>query len=278
MLPNARAGRVVWSLLVVLAAAMPAASQTSPTILPPIITDHQTSPHDGAAAVIADCNALLTFPVCQNSEEQELVTLINQARADSGRALLFYDYRLAVGARCHCADCATTPCFQHDDCDGTYWTERYVAQGYTGTLMEVMGAGYSNPASMFNAWFADSLRRSMILTAGLKHIGAGYVSQAGSPAVRYYTVAFGYANETAVGSPCTCCQNWVGNVDCDPADGVDIGDLTTLIDNLFISFTALCCTEEANCDGDAGNNVDIGDLTSLIDNLFVSFASLPACQ
>ena len=70
----------------------------------------------------------------------------------------------------------------------------------------------------------------------------------------------------------------VGNVDCSVGDGVDIGDLTVLIDNLFISFTPLCCTAEANCDGDPANNVDIGDLTALIDNLFVSFAPLPACH
>jgi len=76
----------------------------------------------------------------------------------------------------------------------------------------------------------------------------------------------------------SCCVAKVGNVDCDPTDNADVGDLTALIDNLFVSFTPLCCATEANCDGDPANNVDIGDLTALIDNLFVSFTPLPACQ
>ncbi len=75
-----------------------------------------------------------------------------------------------------------------------------------------------------------------------------------------------------------CCVAATGNIDCDPGDNVDIGDLTSLIDNLFVTFTPLCCTQEANCDGDPGGNVDIGDLTSLIDNLFVSFTPLAGCQ
>ncbi len=76
--------------------------------------------------------------------------------------------------------------------------------------------------------------------------------------------------------PASCCIGTTGNVDCDPLDGVDIGDLTTLIDNLFITFTPLCCEAEANCDGAGG--VDIGDLTALIDNLFITFTPLAACQ
>ncbi len=83
-----------------------------------------------------------------------------------------------------------------------------------------------------------------------------------------------YSNEVAV--LMTCCVAATGNVDCDAADGVDIGDLTALIDNLFISFTPLCCEAEANCDGSGG--IDIGDLTALIDNLFITFTPLAACQ
>ncbi len=76
----------------------------------------------------------------------------------------------------------------------------------------------------------------------------------------------------------SCCIATVGNVDFDSSDAVDIGDLTALIDNLFLTFTPLACPGEANCDGDAGNNIDIGDLTALIDNLFLNFTPLPSCQ
>jgi hypothetical protein len=74
-----------------------------------------------------------------------------------------------------------------------------------------------------------------------------------------------------------CCQGLGGNVDCDPADVADISDITTLIDNLFITFTPLCCPSEANVDGSSDGNVDISDLTTLIDYLYITFTPPAAC-
>jgi PKD repeat protein len=74
-----------------------------------------------------------------------------------------------------------------------------------------------------------------------------------------------------------CCMNLTGNVDCDPADGTDISDLTALIDNLYISLAPLCCTEEANVDGDPAGGIDISDLTALIDYLYISFTPPAPC-
>ncbi len=84
---------------------------------------------------------------------------------------------------------------------------------------------------------------------------------------------------TAESNGCTgggaCCVNTTGNVDCGADDNVDIGDLTVLIDHMFISFTPLCCMAEANTDDNAG--IDISDLTRLIDHLFISFSPLATC-
>lgn len=73
-----------------------------------------------------------------------------------------------------------------------------------------------------------------------------------------------------------CCIGTVGNVDGSVDQGVDIGDLTVLVDHLFISFMPLLCADEGNVDGSAG--VDIGDLTVLVDHLFISFTPLGNCQ
>ncbi len=84
------------------------------------------------------------------------------------------------------------------------------------------------------------------------------------------------------GSSC-CVGTSVGNMDCVPGI-VDMGDLTVLIDHLFISLDPLCCTAEGDVDlsgqPDPESNpacVDMGDLTVLIDHLFISLAPLPAC-
>ena len=71
----------------------------------------------------------------------------------------------------------------------------------------------------------------------------------------------------------SCCQGTTGNIDNDR--GVDIADLTFLIDHLYINFPAIPCPEEGNIDGLGG--VDIADLTFLIDHLFINFPDL-GCQ
>ncbi|RME31924.1 MAG: hypothetical protein D6800_00345, partial [Candidatus Zixiibacteriota bacterium] len=69
-----------------------------------------------------------------------------------------------------------------------------------------------------------------------------------------------------------------GDLNCDPAHEVDVADLTTLIDHLFISFAPLCTgTQFANINCDPANEIDVADLTTMIDHLFISFSPL-CCQ
>ena len=79
----------------------------------------------------------------------------------------------------------------------------------------------------------------------------------------------------------TCCVGPMrGNVDNDPEDVVSLGDLTVLIDHLFVSFDDLPCWDEANMDAsqpEGETSISLGDLTVLIDHLFVSFNDLPPC-
>jgi len=85
----------------------------------------------------------------------------------------------------------------------------------------------------------------------------------------------------SVGLKC-CVGASKGNVDGSADELVTIGDLTVLIDYLFISFTPLWCWEEADVDGSGGlvpvdMDVTIGDMTVLIDHLYISLSPLPAC-
>jgi hypothetical protein len=74
-----------------------------------------------------------------------------------------------------------------------------------------------------------------------------------------------------------CCVGVTGNIDCDLGSGIDISDLTRLVDFLYISLSPLCCPEEANVDGDPGMGIDISDLTRLIDYLYISLAPTGPC-
>jgi hypothetical protein len=78
---------------------------------------------------------------------------------------------------------------------------------------------------------------------------------------------------TLSGTP--CCVGSSGNIDCDPDGGVDISDLSSLIDGLYISLTEICCDQAADVDKDG--NVDISDLSALIDRLYINFTPLQMC-
>ncbi len=86
---------------------------------------------------------------------------------------------------------------------------------------------------------------------------------------------------TVLSSGACCVGSSVGNMDMVPGT-VDMGDLTVLIDHLFISLRPLVCVEEGDVDlsgqpSPLPEDVDMGDLTVLIDHLFISLDPLPAC-
>lgn len=85
----------------------------------------------------------------------------------------------------------------------------------------------------------------------------------------------GDSNLDGVGDAC-CCIGLTGNVDGDPDEVIDIGDLTKLIAYLFTTFEEPPCLAEANVDG--VDPIDIGDLSTLISYLFISFTPPAECM
>ena len=79
---------------------------------------------------------------------------------------------------------------------------------------------------------------------------------------------------------CCCSCPVRGNLDGDPDCNVSLGDLTVLIDHLFVSLAPLDCPMEGNLDlslPETENSVTLGDLTVLIDILFISLNDPPSC-
>ena len=84
---------------------------------------------------------------------------------------------------------------------------------------------------------------------------------------------------SCIPNPCLgCCVPPIrGNVDYDPGDVIDIGDLVMLVDYMFSGGGAPPCWAEANIDGsccgtdgipDTQDDIDIGDLVMLVDYMF----------
>jgi hypothetical protein len=86
-----------------------------------------------------------------------------------------------------------------------------------------------------------------------------------------------YIDDVLVSAGACCTGPSRGNLDDSPDNLVTMGDLTVLIDHLFISLSPLSCPAAGNVDLSADNLVTMGDLTVMIDNLFISLNPLPAC-
>lgn len=79
-----------------------------------------------------------------------------------------------------------------------------------------------------------------------------------------------------------CCNGRVGDVNGEGGDEPTIGDISTLIDHLFVSGAGLSCFTEADVNQSGGvspndQDISIGDISTLIDYLFASGGTLPNC-
>ena len=74
-----------------------------------------------------------------------------------------------------------------------------------------------------------------------------------------------------------CCVGIRGNVDDDPAQAINVSDLTYLVAALFTGGPQPACPEEGNVNGDVGNAINVSDLTYLISALYLGGPLPPPC-
>lgn len=127
--------------------------------------------------------------------EDSVLSLINQQRALQGLFPVLLDLGLDAAAEAHSLDMASTPCFQHDSCDGTNWANR-VQSYYTvpAAIGEIIAAGYSTPEAVVDAWMNSPGHRANILNGSFKVAGVALAT--GGDYGRYWTVDFGGALTT----------------------------------------------------------------------------------
>jgi outer membrane protein assembly factor BamB len=112
------------------------------------------------------------------------------------------------------------------------------------------------------------------------HIAVGDISGDGVPNMA--CVTFGsdgraYAFKSFYQEEPGCCVGIRGNVDGDPADQINVQDLTYLVAFLFTGGPQPPCPEEANVDGDPGESMTVQDVTYLVAYLFSGGPPPPAC-
>jgi len=135
-------------------------------------------------------------PNCAYSENaayvSELVSLINQARAEVGLPALNVDAQLTQAAQSHSIDMACSNLLSHVGSDASRWWDRIGRTGYFSThgpsVGEILAIG--TPQDAINQWRSDPGHWKFVLAANTE-LGVGYAYSPQSDYGGYFTVDLG---------------------------------------------------------------------------------------
>ena len=154
-----------------------------------------TLPRGGTgAAALTNCT---TTEDGINAAEQQMLTLINDARTAAGMGALKFSPNLNRAAAWKSADSGSNGLgsgFSHTDSLGRLPTARAQDCGYASGAAENIAYGYTSPDAIFGMWMGSSGHKANILMASYKVIGIG---QHGSA----WTTDFGYQDDSGAFSP-----------------------------------------------------------------------------
>jgi uncharacterized protein YkwD len=130
---------------------------------------------------------------CMDSDEQAVVQLINDYRAQNGLPPLVAVQILGAAADYHSYDMATNNYFSHTLFNGTTWSQNMTSFGYPtgGWRGENIAAGYPTPQSVFDGWKGSPAHNATMLDSNAKAFGVGLAYNANSNFGWYWTTDFG---------------------------------------------------------------------------------------
>ncbi|HET7144295.1 MAG TPA: NBR1-Ig-like domain-containing protein [Anaerolineales bacterium] len=120
---------------------------------------------------------------------QEIISLINQARAGVKLPALTINPQLMSAAQTHSADMACNNFLGHTGSDGSWIGDRIRASGYnTYSYAEIIAIG--TPQNAIDQWAADAPHWEFVLNPNGTEFGVGYAYYANSDFGGYITVDF----------------------------------------------------------------------------------------
>jgi uncharacterized protein YkwD len=120
---------------------------------------------------------------------QQLVGMINQARAAAGLQTLVVNAQLRSAAQAHSADMACNNFLGHTGSNGSWIGDRLKAAGYnTYSYQEIIAIG--TPQNAMDQWAADPPHWESVLSPYISEIGVGYAYYSDSDFGGYITVDF----------------------------------------------------------------------------------------
>jgi uncharacterized protein YkwD len=171
--------------------AAPTASSTPPAPVAPVVVPEpvpseteeakSAAPPVAAAAPAAPEPTASPAPTAAVGREDEVLALVNAARATTGCAPLVADAGLAGVARAHSEDMRDRDFFDHVNPDGLDPFERAEQAGQTDVQAENIAHGRSTAAAVMEDWMDSSEHRENILDCELRTLGVGIADGPGGP-------------------------------------------------------------------------------------------------
>ncbi|MEO3749818.1 CAP domain-containing protein [Streptomyces sp. B6B3] len=152
----------------------PTTQEPDPEPSTPPVSEEPTTPGGEAETVAA----------------REVVTLVNEERAEAGCEPLTADTALTGLAADHSRDMAERGYFSHDDPDGRTPWDRAEEAGVDNLGGENIAMGQADAAAVMEAWMNSEGHRANILNCDFRTIGVGvYTGEDGGP---WWTQDFGF--------------------------------------------------------------------------------------
>ncbi|OLF09624.1 hypothetical protein BU204_32800 [Actinophytocola xanthii] len=123
----------------------------------------------------------------QVTEEEQVVTLVNAARAQSGCDPVTTEPELVEAAQQHSSDMSEREYFDHTTPEGLTFADRILEAGYESPGAENIARGQTSATQVMNSWMESDGHRANILNCQLTTIGVGLDKDGW-----YWTQNFGY--------------------------------------------------------------------------------------
>jgi uncharacterized protein YkwD len=130
-----------------------------------------------------------------NTEDQQLLALVNEQRAAADLPPLVENQQLGTAAQSYADYMAVNNFFAHKGLDGSTLVSRAEAAGYTSWsfLGENLAAGQPTPERVVTAWMKSPTHRANILSSEAHEIGFGLARNASSKYRVYWAMEIGTA-------------------------------------------------------------------------------------
>ncbi|MDA3647134.1 CAP domain-containing protein [Saccharopolyspora indica] len=109
--------------------------------------------------------------MASGSIEDQVVALVNQARAEAGCKAVKVDSRLTKAAAEHSADMASRSYLDHTNPDGETFSQRIKEAGHPSPGAENIAQGYSSAAEAMDGWLKSEGHKANIVNCSMKTIG-----------------------------------------------------------------------------------------------------------